>query len=102
MPTLKLNFAIGAMCIVCAFAIHAGAQEASGAHASTMAFQDHFNNAKLLAAGDLAGRNLLDCSTPPVSAAPTGTPIVAPPTKVFDQLYYLGTNSVASWALVTS
>ena len=57
---------------------------------------------KLLAADDLAGRNLADCSMPPQSAAPAGEPIVAPPTKVFDQLYYLGMNSVASWALVTS
>jgi metallo-beta-lactamase class B len=65
-------------------------------------FMDHVGNAKLLAASDLAGRNLVDCSMPPQSAAPTGEPIVAPPTKVFDQLYYLGTNIVASWALVTS
>jgi metallo-beta-lactamase class B len=31
-----------------------------------------------------------------------GKVIDAPPTKVFDQLYYLGMNSVASWAIVTS
>jgi len=80
-----------AMWAVAVLAIPAGAQT----------FLDHVNNAKLLAAGDLAGRNLVDCSMPPQSAAPTGEPIVAPPTKVFDQLYYLGMNSVASWALVT-
>src|SRR5579862_2313687 len=81
-----------AMFAVAALAIPAGAQT----------FLDHVNNAKLLAARDLAGRNLVDCSMPPQSAAPTGEPMVAPPTKVFDQLYYLGMNSVASWALVTS
>jgi metallo-beta-lactamase class B len=85
-----------------AFAAYADAQDSAAAHSDSAAFMDHVNNAKLLADGDLAGRNLLDCSMPPVSAAPTGTPMVAPPTKVFDQLYYLGMNSVASWAIVTS
>jgi len=83
---------------------------ADGAHAQAPAtngaavpdFQNHFDAAKLLADGDLAGRNMLDCSTPPQSAAPKGDPIQAPPSKAFDQLYYLGTNIVASWALVTS
>ena len=83
-----------AMWLGAALAVPAGAQDLS--------FKDHVNNAKLLAAADLAGRNLVDCSMPPQSAAPQGEPIVAPPTKVFDQLYYLGTNIVASWALVTS
>jgi len=83
-----------------ALAMRANAQEAAAGRASS--YQDHFDAANLLAAQDLAGRNLYDCKTPPVSAAPTGTPMVAPPTKVFDQLYYLGTNIVASWALVTS
>jgi metallo-beta-lactamase class B len=84
-----------------ALAIPACAQQAP-APSGSMAFLDHVKNARLLAADDLAGRNLADCSMPPQSAAPTGEPIVAPPTKVFDQLYYLGMNSVASWALVTS
>ena len=79
-----------------AFAACAGAQNSAATHSDSAAFMDHVNNAKLLADGDLAGRNLLDCSMPPVSAAPTGTPMVAPPTKVFDQLYYWGMNSVAS------
>jgi metallo-beta-lactamase class B len=87
-----MSVAAIAMWAASALAMPAGAQ----------AFLDHVNNAKLLAAGDLAGRNLVDCSMPPQSAAPTGEPIVAPPTKVFDQLYYLGMNSVASWTLVTS
>jgi metallo-beta-lactamase class B len=78
------------------------AQESGAGRAGAMAYQDHFDAASLLAAQDLAGRNLYDCKTPPESASPRGTPLVAPPTKVFDQLYYLGTNIVASWALVTS
>lgn len=78
------------------------AQDAGGSHAGSLAYQDHFDAANLLAAQDLAGRNLYDCKTPPESASPRGTPLVAPPAKVFDQLYYLGTNIVASWALVTS
>jgi len=72
------------------------------AGAQNRSFEDHIHNAKLLAADDLAGRNLADCSLPPQSAAPESKPIAAPPSKVFDQLYYLGTNIVASWALVTS
>jgi len=87
---------------VCVTAVAAWAVAALAIPAGAQTFLDHVNNAKLLAAGDLAGRNLVDCSMPPQSAAPTGEPIVAPPTKVFDQLYYLGMNSVASWALVTS
>lgn len=81
-------------------AVQANAQQAAAGSAAS--YQDHFDAATLLAAQDMAGRNLYDCKTPPVSAAPTGTPLVAPPTKVFDQLYYIGTNIVASWALVTS
>jgi metallo-beta-lactamase class B len=87
---------------VAGLAIPLGAQNSSPTPPGNVAFLGHVNNATLLAAGDLAGRNLVDCSMPPQSAAPTGEPIVAPPTKVFDQLYYLGMNSVASWALVTS
>ena len=78
------------------------AQDSAPAHSDSISFQDHIKNAKLLAADDLAGRNLTDCAMPPVSAAPTTKPVTAAPTKVFDQLYYLGTNIVASWALVTS
>src|SRR5690348_3874701 len=88
------------MLVFGSLAIRAGAQQA--APNDSASFMDHVNNAKLLAANDLTGRNLSDCTMPPVSAAPTTKPVTAPPTKVFDQLYYLGTDIVASWALVTS
>ena len=51
-------------------AIPALAQEASPVRPANLAFLDHVRNAKLLAADDLAGRNLADCSMPPQSAAP--------------------------------
>jgi hypothetical protein len=52
---------------------------------------------------NLAARNLVDCSMPPENAAAAVATVVdAPPTKIFDQLYYLGSNSVATWAIVTS
>ena len=101
MRKMKTLF-VTALAICAAVAVTASAQESASGHQDTLGFEEHVNAAKLLAAGDLNGRNMLDCSMPPQSAAPTGTPIVAPPTKVFDQLYYLGTNIVASWALVTS
>src|ERR1051325_9966884 len=64
-------------------------------------FLVHVRNARLLAANDLKAQ-LVDCSMPPENAAAAVTTIVdAPPTKVFDQLYYLGSNSVAPWAIVT-
>jgi len=85
-----------------AVATYANAQETPAARPGAAAFQDHIEAARLLADGDMAGRNMADCSTPPQAAAPRDTPIVAPPSKVFDQLYYLGTNIVASWAIVTS
>lgn len=68
-----------------------------------MAFLAHVKNARFLAAGDLAARNLVDCSMPPGNAAAGVESVVdAPPTKVFDGLYYLGTNRTATWAIVTS
>src|SRR4051812_5844373 len=84
------------------FTITVAAYGQTAAGKSALSFQDHVNNAKLLAADDLAGRNLADCAMPPVSAAPTTKPVTAPPTKVFDQLYYIGTDIVATWALVTT
>jgi metallo-beta-lactamase class B len=91
-----------ALFAVATIATRVDAQQSAPAHDQSMSFQDHVNNAKLLAATDLTGRNLSDCTMPPVSAAPTTKPVTAPPTKVFDQLYYLGTDIVASWAYVTS
>jgi metallo-beta-lactamase class B len=87
---------------ILALATYAHAQESPAANSGALTYQDHMEAARLLADGDMAGRNMADCSTPQESAAPKGTPIVAPPSKAFDQLYYLGTNIVASWALVTS
>src|SRR5579859_2595901 len=78
------------------------AQESAPANGpDPMAFLNHVTNAKLLAADDLVP-SLVDCAIPPVNAAASvGKVVDAPPTKVFDQLYYLGMNSVASWAIVT-
>jgi metallo-beta-lactamase class B len=89
---------------IAAFAPRAGAQaSAPDQGPDPMAFLAHVRNARLLAANDLAARNLVDCSMPPENAAAAvGTVIDAPPTKIFDHLYYLGMNSVASWAIVTS
>ena len=97
-----ITFLVAAMLSAAIVAVPLSAQDAGGSHAGSLAYQDHFDAANLLAAQDLAGRNLYDCKTPPESASPRGTPLVAPPVKAFDQLYYLGTNIVASWALVTS
>ena len=102
MRSRVIMFFAAVMLSVATLAVPANAQEAGAIHAGSTAYQDHFDAASLLAAQDLAGRNLYDCKTPPEAASPRGTPLVAPPTKVFDQLYYLGTNIVASWALVTS
>jgi metallo-beta-lactamase class B len=95
--TMAVSLAIGAL------APRAAAQESAPANGpDPMAFLDHVTNAKLLAADDLVP-SLVDCSIPPANAAASvGKVIDAPPTKVFDQLYYLGMNSVASWAIVTS
>ena len=86
-----------------ALAPRAAAQESAAANGpDPIAFLNHATNAKLLAADDLVP-SLVDCSIPPVNAAASvGKVIDAPPRKVFDQLYYLGMNSVASWAIVTS
>ena len=74
---------IAALAIV-ATAARAGAQDSASANGpDPMAFLAHVTNAKLLAADDLAARNLVDCSMPPENAAAAvGTVIDAPPTKV--------------------
>jgi len=94
--TLKTILAFAT--IISSLAISARAQEPAPANGpDPLAFLAHVRNARLLAANDLAARNLADCSMPPENAAAAvGTIIDAPPTKIFDQLYYLGTNSVAS------
>src|ERR1051325_9675181 len=88
---------------VAALAPRAGAQGTTPASGpDSMAFLAHVKNARFLAANDLAARNLVDCSMPPGNAAAGGGPLAdAPPTKIFDELYYLCTNSAASWASVT-
>jgi metallo-beta-lactamase class B len=89
---------------VAALAARAGAQGSAPADGpDRMAFLAHVKNARFLAGNDLAARNLVDCSMPPGNAAAGGGALAdAPPTKVFDDLYYLGTNSVATGAIVTS
>jgi metallo-beta-lactamase class B len=101
--TRTILVTIATLAIV-SLAARAGAQDSAPANGpDPMAFLAHVRNAKLLAANDLAARNLVDCAMPPENAAAAvGTVIDAPPTKIFDQLYYLGMNSVASWAIVTS
>ena len=89
---------------VAAFAARTGAQGSAPASGpDPMAFMAHVKNARFLAGDDLAARNLVDCSMPPGNAAAGGGALAdAPPTRIFDELYYLGTNRVASWAIVTS
>ena len=84
-------------------AARAGAQGSAAANGpAPLSFLTHVRNARFLAADDLRAQ-LVDCSMPPENAAAAVTTVVdAPPTKIFDQLYYLGSNSVATWAIVTS
>ena len=86
-----------------ALASRVGAQGSAASGPDPRAFLAHVKNAQFVAADDLATRNLVDCSMPPGNAAAGGGPLAdAPPTRIFDKLYYLGTNRVASWAIVTS
>jgi metallo-beta-lactamase class B len=98
-----LSVAIAALAVG-TVAARVGAQGSAGANGpDPLAFLAHVRNARLLAADDLVARNLVDCSMPPENAAAAvGAVMDAPPTKIFDQLYYLGSNSVATWAIVTS
>jgi len=99
--TLLLAIAAFAVAALASRADAQGSAPASGP--DPMAFLAHVKNARFLAANDLAARNLVDCSMPPGNAAAGGGALAdAPPTKIFDQLYYLGTNRVATWAIVTS
>jgi len=100
---LKIPTVLVAVAMLAAMAISVGAQDSAQANGpDPKAFLDHIENAKLLAANDLVA-SVVDCVIPPISAASSvGKVIDAPPSKVFDQLYYLGMNSVASWAIVTS
>jgi metallo-beta-lactamase class B len=98
-----LSVAIAALAVG-AVAARVGAQGSAAANGpDPLAFLAHVRNARLLAADDLGARNLVDCSMPPENAAgAVGAVVDAPPTRIFDQLYYLGSNSVATWAIVTS
>ncbi len=100
--TRRISVALATL-VLAAFAPRLAAQDASSAAGpDAKAFLDHVATARLIAADDLKAQ-LVDCKMPPISAASSvGDVIDAPPTKIFDQLYYLGMNSVASWAIVTS
>src|SRR5258705_13935993 len=96
-----LSVAIAALAVGAASVGAQGSAPANGP--DPVAFLAHVRNARLLAADDLGARNLVDCSMPPENAAgAVGAVVDAPPTQIFDQLYYLGSNSVATWAIVTS
>src|SRR5437660_357395 len=97
-----ISAAIAALAVGTA-AARAGAQGSAAANGpAPLSFLTHVRNARFLAADDLRAQ-LVDCSMPPENAAAAVTTVVdAPPTKIFDQLYYLGSNSVATWAIVTS
>src|ERR671926_202811 len=98
--TLPLAIAAFAVAVLASRARAQGSAPASTP--DPMAFLAHVKNARLLAADDLAARNLVDCSMPPGNAAAgVSSSADAPPTRIFDELYYLGTNRVASWAIVT-
>ena len=72
---------------------------------TTMAVPDTLE-AHIQAATQAAGLDLWGILTLCLPADPSGTPapadMVAPPTKVFDNLYYVGMKGVAAWALTTS
>jgi len=103
MPKIRtLRLAVAAFAVA-ALADRTTAQGTVPGGPDPTAFLAHVKNARFLAATDLAARNLVDCSMPPGNAAAGGPPLAdAPPSKIFDALYYLGTNSVATWAIVTT
>ena len=103
MPRIRtLRLAVAAFAVA-ALADRTTAQGTVPGGPDPTAFLAHVKNARFLAATDLAARNLVDCSMPPGNAAAGGPPLAdAPPSKIFDALYYLGTNSVATWAIVTT
>jgi metallo-beta-lactamase class B len=80
------------------------APQESAARSYSTTVQEHLDAATFLAGNDMP-RTLLPnlLSAMPNSGLPRNTnKAVAPPTKVFDQLYFFGMGSVGSWALVTS
>ena len=86
-------------------AITAGAQgQAPPAPPLGPEAQMHVMAAKLLSANDIRIVKYACPGQPPLSKNPVRgqDAVLAPPTKIFDQLYFLGTDFVASYALVTS
>jgi metallo-beta-lactamase class B len=81
--------------------VNSGAQEPPSLDSAWIEtqIQNHVVAANLLAGEDIR-INKYVCASPAVPEP--GDKIVAPPTKAFDQLYFLGMDSVGSWALVTS
>src|ERR1700729_923743 len=73
------------------------------------AVQQHLDKAKELAANDLELQNsiALMCTQiasngPDLGTARSKYLPIPPPTKAFDNLYYVGIGSVGAWALTTS
>lgn len=81
-----------------------------GAHAlPPPAVQEHLDKAKELAGNDLELKNSIGlmCTQiasngPDLATARSQSLPIPPPTKAFDNLYYVGIGSVGSWALTTS
>lgn len=81
-------------------AVNADAQQsAAPPETFSPAVQEHVTAANLLAQQDIRV-NKYTC--PPGDTPEPQDKAVAPPTKIFDQLYFFGMDSVTSFALVTS
>lgn len=82
-----------------------GTAQIAGARAGAVAVPDSLE-AHIAAATQAAGLDLWGILTLCLPREPGGTPRPAndraPPMKVFDNLYYLGMQSVSAWALTTS
>ena len=96
----KIAYAIAAMLTAGPAAYSAEAQKPTP---RSQAVQDHIDAAQFLMQGLPPGlfTNLLS-AMPNSGLARNLIKDDAPPTKIFDQLYFFGLGSVGSWALVTS
>jgi metallo-beta-lactamase class B len=105
MPAVTLAALLVAPCGVSAQQ-DAAQDAAANLKPETPAVQQHIDNARLLAGSDPNYLGVFAlCQSPEAFnqyRTVVKTNAVAPPTKVFDQLYYLGMTSVGSWALATS
>ena len=100
---MRLSILLGTTCVATGLlmGVSLGQSDNNPAARDPAAVQQHTERAQQLAGEDLKNTIGLLC-TPAAATARAKTLQTPPPTRVFDNLYYVGLGYVSAWALTTS